>query len=77
MTFIVNGVDLVPYIAYNGLEYQLSDIDDPETGRTMDGTMRRGKITDKDKWKLKFRVNLTTAEMSIIINAVTYEFETS
>ena len=76
MTFIVNGVDLVPYIAYNGLEYQLSDIDDPETGRTMDGTMRRGKITDKDKWKLKFRVNLTTAEMSIIINAVTHEYVT-
>ena len=76
MTFIVNGVDFVPFIAYNGLEYQLSDIDDPETGRTMNGTMRRGKITDKDKWKLKFKVDLTTEEISAIVRAVTHEYVT-
>ena len=73
MTFIVNGVDLVPYIANQGLSYQLSDIDDPETGRTMDGLMRRGKIADKDKWKLKFRSDLTTEEISAIIVAVSHE----
>ena len=64
---------MTPYIAFGGLEYQLSDIDDPDTGRTMNGTMRRGKITDKDKWMLKFRP-LTTEEMSIILTAVTHEY---
>ena len=74
MTFTVNNVNLLPYIAYQGLEYQLSDIDDPDTGRTMDGTMRRGKVADKDKWKLKFRSDLTTAEVSTILTAVTHQY---
>lgn len=77
MTFIVNSVNLVPYIAFQGLEYQLSDIDDPDTGRMMDGTMRRGKIADKDKWKLRFRSDLTTAEISTILTAVTHQYVTA
>ena len=77
MTFTVNNVNLLPYIAFQGLEYQLSDIDDPDTGRMMDGTMRRGKVADKDKWKIKFRSGLTTAEMSIILTAVTHQYVTA
>ena len=77
ITFTVNGVNLVPYIAFQGLEYQLSDIDDPDTGRMMDGTMRRGKIADKDKWKLRFRSDLTTAEISTILTAVTHQYVTA
>ena len=77
MTFTVNNVNLLPYIAYQGLEYQLSDIDDPDTGRMMNGTMRRGKVADKDKWKLKFRSDLTTAEVSTILTAVTHQYVTA
>ena len=73
MTFTVGGVNIVPYLAFQGLEYQLADIDDPDTGRMMDGTMRRGKISDKDKWKCKFRI-LTTAEMSTVLTAVTHQY---
>lgn len=76
MTFTVGGVNIVPYIALNGLSYQLSDVDDPETGRMMDGTMRRGKITDKEKWKIKCRSDLTTAEMAIIIPLVSHQYVT-
>ena len=76
MTFIVNGVDFTPYLAFQGLEYQLSDIDDTDTRRMMDGTMRRGKIADKDKWKLKFRPNLTTSEISNVWAAVTHQYVT-
>ena len=74
MTFTVSGTNLIPYIAYDGLSYQLSDIDDPETGRTMSGEMRRGKITDKEKWKVKCRPNLTTAEMSTVITAISTQY---
>ena len=74
MTFTVNSVDFLPYLAFQGLEYQLSDIDDPDTGRMMNGEMRRGKVADKDKWKCKFRSNLTTAEMSVILTAVTHQY---
>ena len=70
MTFTVSGTNLIPYIAYEGLSYQLSDIDDPETGRMMNGEMRRGKIADKEKWQIKCRSDLTTAEMSTVITAI-------
>lgn len=76
MTFMVGSTNLIPYIAYDGLSYQLSDIDDPETGRTMSGEMRRGKIADKEKWKVKCRSNLTTAEMSIVISAISSQYVT-
>ena len=65
-------VDITPYIAFNGLEYQLSDVDSPDAGRTLDGVMHRGKISDKDKWKIKFRA-LTTDEASILIPLVCRE----
>ena len=74
MVFTVEGVNMLPYIAYNGLEYQLSDIDDPDTGRMMNGEMRRGKIADKDKWMIKFRPDLSTAEISTILTAVTKQY---
>lgn len=74
MTLTVNDVNIVPYIAYDGLSYQLADIDDPETGRMMDGTMRRGKIADKEKWKIKCRTNLTTAEMYTVISAISSQY---
>lgn len=70
-----NYVDITPFIAFNGLEYQLSDIDSPDAGRDMSGRMHRGKITDKDKWKLKFRP-LKTNELSTIIQLVTKEYIT-
>ena len=76
MTFIVNGANLIPFIAYDGLSYQLSDIDDPETGRMMNGLMRRGKIDDKEKWKIKCRPDLTTAEMSVVIGAISQQYVT-
>lgn len=66
-------VDITPYIAFNGLEYQLSDVDSPNAGRAMDGRMYRGKITDKDKWKLKFRP-LRTSEISLILQLVSKEY---
>lgn len=76
MTFNVGGANIVPFIALGGLSYQLSDIDDPETGRMMDGTMRRGKITDKEKWKIKCRSDLTTAEMATIIPLISHQYVT-
>lgn len=66
-------VDITDYIAYNGLEYQLSDVDSPNAGRAMNGRMYRGKITDKDKWKLKFRP-LKTSEVSLILQLVSNEY---
>lgn len=76
LSFEGNFVPITSYIAQHGLDYQLSDIDDPNTGRTMAGTMQRGKIADKDKWKIKCRP-LTTAEMSIVLQLISHEYVTA
>lgn len=43
----INGVDFTPFIAKGGLKWQRNDIDAPNSGRTMDGEMQRGKVTTK------------------------------
>lgn len=80
MTFEIQNtvgtfVDITPYLFFQGLSYQLSDVDAPNSGRTLAGTMERAKISDKDKWKLKFRP-LTTEEMSIVIDLITHQYVT-
>lgn len=62
-------IDILPYIAYQGLEYQLSSVDAPNAGRGMDGTMHRAEVAKKDKWKIKCRP-LTTAEASVVLPLV-------
>ena len=62
-------VSLLPYIAYGGLEYQLSSVDAPNAGRSMDGMMHRAEVAKKDKWKIKCRP-LTTAEAAIVLPLV-------
>lgn len=73
MQFLINGVNIAPYVGFNGLEYQLSDVDSPNAGRNMAGEMERGKITEKEKWSLKF-VPLTTSQIAAILSAVSDEY---
>ena len=32
MVFEINGVDILPYVAYDGLKYKRSDLDGPNAG---------------------------------------------
>lgn len=47
MKLIVNGIDLVPYLAESGYKVTRADGDSPEAGRTMDYTMHRGRVATK------------------------------
>lgn len=47
MTFTINGVNIVPYIAENGIKWSWNGIDSSNAGRDMSGTMHRGLVTQK------------------------------
>ena len=62
-------MDLTPYIAYNGLKWQRSDLDSSDAGRTLDGVMHRGRVATKIRLDVTCRP-LTTAEASIVLSAI-------
>ena len=47
MTFKINNVDFSKYVASGGLKWSRNDIDSPNTGRTLDGLMHRGRVATK------------------------------
>lgn len=75
MTLTINGVDMTPYIAYGGLKWQRNDIDSPNTGRTMDGTMQRGRVTTKIRLDITCRL-LKASEVQIVLNTIYPEYVT-
>lgn len=75
MTLTVNGVNLMPFIAYKGLKWQRNDLDAEGAGRTMDGTMQRGRITSKSRLDITCRP-LSGDELRAVMNAIYPEFVT-
>ena len=73
MVFKVNGVNFLPYLAHHGFKWQRNDLDSSESGRTMDGTMHRGRIATKIRLDLECRP-LKTEEAQIVLNAILPEF---
>lgn len=72
----INGVDILPYVAYNdGIKWQRSDLEDPEAGRTLDGLMHRGRVATKIRLDITCRP-LTSSEVSIVLNAIMPEYVT-
>jgi hypothetical protein len=58
-------VDITPMIAWQGLTFSRNDVDAPDAGRTMDGTMHRGRVASKEKMEIK-TVQLTRAQVSAL-----------
>ena len=58
-------VDITPMIAWQGLTFSRNDVDAPDAGRTMDGTMHRGRVASKEKMEIKI-VQLTRAQVSAL-----------
>lgn len=75
MYLTVNGVDMVPYIAFGGIKWSRNDIDAPNTGRAMNGLMYRGRVTTKIRLDITCRL-LKATELSIILNAIYPEYVT-
>lgn len=75
MILKINNTNIVPYIAYGGFKYLLSDIDAPDSGRTMDATMHRGRVASKVRLDITCRP-LTSAEVRVVLNAISPEWVT-
>jgi hypothetical protein len=73
MTFTVNGVNMLPYIAYQGLKWQRSDVEAPDAGRTLDGLLHRGRVATKIRLDVTCRP-LTSSEASTVLSAILPEF---
>jgi hypothetical protein len=45
-------VDITPFIKYQGVTFSRNDIDAPNAGRDMSGTMHRGRVGSKEKMNI-------------------------
>ena len=73
MVFSINGVDITQYILSDGLEWQRNDLDGPNAGRTLAGTMIRDRVAIKATWNVKCRP-LTGTQLATILQLVRPEF---
>ena len=47
MVFTIDGLDIVPFIAEDGVDWTPNGVDGPDAGRAMNAKMYRGLITHK------------------------------
>lgn len=73
MTFLIDSVNLLPYVAADGFKWSLNDLDSEDAGRTLDGVMHRGRVAYKRKIQIECRP-LNTYQLSVVLNAILPEF---
>lgn len=62
MVFEIDGTDITPYIAFEGLKFTTFDLDSDEAGRTLDGNLRRSRVATKVRWDVPCKP-LKTSEL--------------
>ena len=75
MVFKIDGVDILPYIAFRGLKWSRGDVDGPDAGRNMNGTMLRQRVATKIRLDVTCRP-LKTSEASTVLTAIMPEYVT-
>ena len=75
MVFNVNGVNMLPYVAYGGFKWQRNDIDGPDAGRDLTGRLRRNRVATKVKLDITCRP-LKSSEAAIVLSAIKPEYVT-
>ena len=73
MTLEVDGVNMVPYIAYGGFQWRRSDVDGEGAGRMLDGTLERNRMATKIRLDITCRP-LKSTEVSIVLSAIMPEW---
>lgn len=69
MVLSIGGLDVVPFIALGGLKWQRNDVEAPGTGRTMDGTLQRGRVATKIRLDITCKP-LRASELRTLLNAI-------
>lgn len=73
MVFKINGVNCLPFVDDEGFQWGRNDIEAPAAGRTMDGTMQRGRVAIKKRLDVTCRP-LTSEESQTLMNLIKPEF---
>ncbi len=73
--FTVNGVSLLNYLAEDGIKWTRFDVEAPDTGRTLDGVMHRGRVASKVRLDVTCRP-LKDSEVRTVLNAILPEYVT-
>lgn len=73
--FTVNGVNLLNYVAEDGIKWTRVDVEDADAGRTMDGVMHRGRVASKVRLDITCRP-LKTSEAMAVLRAIIPEYVT-
>ena len=69
MTFSIDGVNMLPYLAEGGLRWLRNDVEAADSGRTLDGVMHRARVGTKIRLDVTCR-SLTQAEAAVVLNAI-------
>ena len=73
--FTVNGVNMLNYLAEDGLKWTRNDVDSDDAGRTLDGVMHRDRVASKVRLHVKCRP-LTQNEAMAVLRAIIPEYVT-
>lgn len=57
--------NITPWIAWQGLTFSRNDVDAPNAGRDMSGTMHRGRVAVKEKMNVQ-TIQLTRAQSAYL-----------
>lgn len=64
-TISIEGTDITRLIESGGFHWERNDIDAPNSGRDMNGTMRRAIVATKDKLEIACRA-ITVSELQVL-----------
>lgn len=73
MTLTIDGFDIVKYVAYGGFKWQRNDIDGSNTGRDLNGTLRRNRVATKIRLDITCRP-LKSDELTEVLTAIMPEY---
>lgn len=75
MVLKIDGVDIVPYIAYQGFQWQRSDVDGPDAGMDLSGILHRNRIRTRRRLDITCRP-LYNREAQIVLSLIMPEWVT-
>lgn len=67
MRILINGTDITDYIKFGGVKWGRNDVDGPNAGRNLEGTMIRDRVATKIRLDISCRP-LTDTEHTRLMN---------
>lgn len=73
MQIMIDGTDITDFIAFRGLKWSRNDVDGPNAGRNMSGSMIRDRVGTKMRLDVTCRP-LRNSEHQLLMNLLMPEF---